>query len=114
MSTHLRDGRPDLRRHHRVLIHNSRLIRVANAPDRPRPAFEGIVTIIGLGGMFIRTKSLYPLGTVLHLSLVDSIATLDSECTVRTVAPNGLGVEFTRITPENEKKLKALLSALKL
>jgi PilZ domain len=116
MSSHLRDGRPDLRRHHRVLIHNARTIRVAAVPasHTPPSALQGVVTILGLGGMFIRTRSLHPLGTVLHLRLVDAIATFDSECTVRTVAPNGLGVEFTRITPENEMKLKALLSALKL
>ena len=50
----------------------------------------------------------------MRLQLADTLFPFEFECTVRNVAPNGLGVEFTGITRENEQKLKALLSAIKL
>jgi hypothetical protein len=107
-------AKPDLRRHQRILIPAGRAIRVAGAPLAGRPGLEGVVTVIGLGGMFFRSVQSHPAGTVLRLQLADTVFPFEFECTVRNVAPNGLGVEFTGITRENEQKLKALLSAIKL
>ena len=76
--------------------------------------FEGVVTVIGLGGMFIRTSKAQPPGTTLWLTLEDPVVTFESECTVRHVAENGVGVEITAITPENERRLRALLLRLKV
>ena len=78
-----------------------------------RPALSGVVSVIGLGGMFIRTSKAQPAGTVLKLVLEDPPATFESECTVRHIAENGVGVEITGITPENERRLRALLLHLK-
>jgi PilZ domain len=113
MFTHQSTGKPDMRRHQRILVPNGRMIRVASGNSDERPNLEGLVTVIGLGGIFIRTPDLRPAGTVLHLRISDALVTLEAECTVRSVASNGLGVEFTRITHENELKLKSLLSAMK-
>ncbi len=77
------------------------------------PRLEGTVTVIGLGGMFIRTSDAQPYGEVLTLVVEDHSARFDAECTVRHVAENGLGVEITKITPQNEQRLRALLLRLR-
>ncbi len=103
-----------MRRHQRILVPAGRVIRVAGGLGARQPALEGVVTVIGLGGMFFRSEQSHPAGAVLRLQLADTLFPFEFECTVRNVAPNGLGVEFTGITRENEQKLKALLSAIKL
>jgi len=102
-----------MRRHQRILVPDGHAIRVVAIEQEELAKLNGVVTVIGLGGMFFRTADSCPAGTVLHLRLADSIVTFESECTVRNVASNGLGVEFTRITHENELKLKSLLHAMK-
>lgn len=114
MSTQSIPAKPDMRRHQRILVPAGRTIRVAGGAGGGRPALEGVVTVIGLGGMFFRSEQSHAPGTVLRLQLADTLFPFECECTVRNVAPNGLGVEFTGITRENEQKLKALLSAIKL
>jgi hypothetical protein len=49
----------------------------------------------------------------LDLTVEDPIARFEAQCTVRNVAENGLGFEITKITPENEQRLEALLLRLK-
>lgn len=99
----------DMRRHERLLIPDGRNIQV----ECPGPTMKGLVTVIGLGGMFIRTKDWQPYGTVVEVKLADPLVTFEAECTVRNVSENGLGVEITGITTENEQKLKTLLLHLK-
>jgi hypothetical protein len=77
------------------------------------PEVNGRVTVIGPGGLFIRTLNSQPNGTVLHLKLTEPSATFELECTVRTIAERGLGAEITSITLENEQKLLALLVQLR-
>lgn len=77
------------------------------------PKLDGVVTVIGLGGMFIRTSKTQPFGTVLKLKVDDPAASFEAEFTVRSVAENGIGVEITKISPENEQRLRALLTRLK-
>jgi hypothetical protein len=102
---------PDLRRHERILVPGGQAIRAAGNAEGPH--LEGIVTVIGLGGMFIRTGNSYPAGAVLHVVLKCSPLSIESECIVRNSVSNGIGVELTEVTPENEQKLKALLILLK-
>lgn len=113
MSTQIRSAKPDMRRHQRILVPAGHLIPAAGSASAGRSSFEGVVTVIGVGGLFFRTSQSAPAGTVLHLVLTDKRFTLEFDCTVRNIAPNGLGVEFTGITHENEQKLKSLLGALK-
>ncbi|HEX5422989.1 MAG TPA: PilZ domain-containing protein [Candidatus Acidoferrales bacterium] len=103
--------KPDLRRHQRILVPSGHAMRV-HAKNGGAP-FEGMVTVIGLGGMFIRTENPEPPGTVLALRLDDPVAAFDSECTVRHVAENGMGVEITSISPHDEQRLRFLLGQLK-
>jgi hypothetical protein len=99
------------RRHHRILV----------APERRTQAvgtgfglhLEGLVTVIGLGGMFVRAKSVTPCGAMLHLETTDPLLSFESDCVVRNVADHGVGLEFAGLTPEDEEKLKHLLELLK-
>jgi PilZ domain len=103
--------RPDLRRHQRVLVPSGYSMLVRG--NSGGPGFEGMVTVIGLGGMFIRTEKAQPPGTILTLTLADPVATFESECTVRHVAEHGVGVEITKISPKDEQRLRFLLGRLK-
>jgi len=101
----------DFRRHQRILVPGAVEIRVASRGNGP--AVDGIVTVMGLGGMFCRTKDTRSLGTTLSLRLTCPSILLELGCTVRHVNQNGMGIEFTSVTPENELKLKELLLQLR-
>lgn len=73
---------------------------------------EGIATVIGLGGMFCRTKDKLPPGTALTLHLTCAAAAFEAECSVRHANEQGMGVEFTGLTPENKQTLEQLLLQL--
>src|SRR5262249_34179177 len=89
-----------VRRHQRILVPPERGIHaLANCGT---PHFEGVVTVIGLGGMFIRTKGAVPCGGVFNVKLVHALGALETGCVVRDIAETGLGVEFATLTPENE------------
>jgi hypothetical protein len=103
--------RADLRRHQRILIPQSVKIRVE--AKEAGTHIDGLATVIGLGGMFVRTEDVPEPGSVLKLGLTGPSVSFESECTVRHVAETGIGVEFTRIEPQDEEKLKALLLRLK-
>jgi PilZ domain len=103
--------KPDMRRHQRILVPTGHTMRIASNGGRSK--LKGLVTVIGLGGMFIRTNKSQPFGTVLKLKLLDPVAAFEAEFTVRSVASNGIGVEITKISPENEQRLKTLLLRLK-
>ena len=102
---------PDLRRQERVLVPQDCHIRATTNGEGPR--LEGSISVIGLGGMFVRTKAPLPPGSVLHVVLTCPTFSLESDCTVIHVKSTGMGVELTGITPENEQKMKALLLDLK-
>jgi hypothetical protein len=101
--------RKDLRQNQRLLVPEGRKIPVEVAGLE----LNGIVTVIGLGGMFIRTRKPQHLGSTFHLRLVDVFMSLEADCTARSLSDRGMGVEFTGISPENEQKLKMLLAHLK-
>jgi hypothetical protein len=98
----------DQRKHQRILVPEGRQI----VAQSKRPALKGMVTVIGLGGLFIRTRASHPRGTVLRVKLSDSLVVLEIECTVRNITEQGLGVEITLITPANQQRLKSILLQL--
>ncbi len=100
----------DSRRHQRILVPGVVEIRVEGREDGP--AVDGVATVVGLGGMFCRTKDTRALGTVLVLTLTCPSTLVELGCTVRHVNQHGMGIEFTSVTPENELKLKELLRQL--
>ena len=79
----------DLRHHQRILVPEGRKIRAESQGGSHR--LEGIVSVIGLGGIFVRTRASEPMGAILRLKLTDSLVTFESDCTVRSVAQNEIG-----------------------
>ncbi|MGH9685430.1 MAG: PilZ domain-containing protein [Candidatus Acidiferrales bacterium] len=107
----MRQFTQDLRRHERILVPTGHTIRVERNGSGPEIA--GTISVIGLGGLFLRTRDFQPAGTVLQLKLIDSLVTLESACTVRRVTDNGMGLEITHISPSDEQKLRFLLAQFK-
>jgi PilZ domain len=102
---------PDLRRHERILVPAGVELRATMNGEHPK--LGGTATVIGLGGMFLRTHAAPEPGSVMKLTLKCPLVSFQSECAVRHVTPNGLGIEFISLTPENEASLRKLLVQLK-
>ena len=62
--------------------------------------------------MFCRTKDNLALGTVLTLQLACATVSFAAECAVRHSNEQGMGIEFTGLTPENRRTLENLLVQL--
>jgi len=99
------------RRYQRILVPMSHAI-VARVFREGRH-FEGVVSVIGLGGMFVRTREIITLGTILQVALTDPITSFDSECAVRVCTQTGIGFEIISIDPAAQQKLQFLLRQLK-
>ena len=99
----------ELRRNERILIPDNRLLRCEGIGSH----LDGLISVIGLSGMFIRTKESHPVGTTLALSIRALDTEIEAQCVVRDAEPGGLGVEFTRLSREDEDKLKSVLAYLK-
>jgi len=94
------------RRHHdRIVIPEDKLLPCEGI-SRP---LSGQISVLGTGGMYIRTRNTYPLGTELELRIRANAETLEAPCVVRDITPGGLGVEFTWLRGSLERKLKNIL-----
>jgi hypothetical protein len=101
----------DLRRYQRIVVPEGVGIRVSGRTGGS--ALTGIVSVIGLGGMFCRTTETQPPGTVMTLLLACPGLSLEIDCTIRHVNEYGMGIEFTGFTPENRLELAKLLLQLR-
>ncbi len=66
-------------------------------------------------GLFLRTKRAFPLGTVLRMAIGQppELPRVDAEGVVKRLERGaGVGVEFTRISPEGQKVLTDYLNSL--
>jgi len=77
------------------------------------PKFEGVISVIGVGGMFIRTRESFTHGTSLSVSIEDTSLKITADCRVCDVQANGVGVEFTDLDAETQRKLQELLQPLR-
>ena len=75
--------------------------------------FEGQVTVIGLGGLLIRTTKSYPVGTVLPLRLRSGDDVFEADCIVRDLEEGGIGVEFVKLRGANEEALRRMIQNLR-
>jgi PilZ domain len=55
---------------------------------------HGHLSVIGLGGGFIRTRNLFPVGSALGLRFRKGNEWLEAVCVVRSNENNGMGIEF--------------------
>ncbi len=98
----------DRRRRERVVIPEEKLLPCEGV-NRP---LNGKVSVLGIGGMYVRTSDTYPPGTELELRIRANGETLETPCVVRDVTPGGLGVEFTWLRGALEAKLQKIISRL--
>lgn len=99
----------DRRRRDRIVIPEDKLLSCEGV-SRP---LSGKVSVLGTGGMYIRTADAYPPGTELEIRIRTETETLEAPCVVRDVAPGGLGIEFTWVRGSLEEKLKKLMARIK-
>lgn len=76
-------------------------------------AFEGKITVLGLGGSYIQTDKSYPMGTVLALRIHAVDEVVEADAIVRDVEPDGIGVEFVKLRGANEDALKRIMDRLR-
>lgn len=76
-------------------------------------AFEGRITVIGLGGLYVLTDKSYPMGTVLALRILGGADVVEADGIVRDVEPDGFGVEWVKLRGANEDALKRILERLR-
>lgn len=76
-------------------------------------AFEGKISVIGLGGIYILTDKSYPMGTVLALRILAGADVAEADGIVRDVEPDGFGVEWVKLRGANEDTLKRILTRLR-
>ena len=76
-------------------------------------AFEGRITVLGLGGTYIQTDKSYPMGTVLPLRFAAGGDVVEADAIVRDVEPDGIGVEFVKMRGANEEALKRIMDRLR-
>ena len=55
---------------------------------------QGQITVVGLGGVFIRTRQIFPVGRALGLRIRKGNEWIEAVCVIRTNEPNGMGIEF--------------------
>jgi hypothetical protein len=97
----------DTRHYARIHVPNPPV--VCEGIDRP---LDGKITVMGLGGLFIRTREPYPAGTVFRLRFTDEGETVEAMCAVRDQNPQGMGVEFVELRGKSEENLKKIMERL--
>ncbi|MGB8674446.1 MAG: PilZ domain-containing protein [Candidatus Acidiferrales bacterium] len=107
----MRTAASDLRRHQRVLVPEGHSIH-ADGSGRGFQ-LEGEVSVVGLTGIFLRTRDLRAVGTAMHLKVIGPLAGFEFDGAIRYVGERGVGVEIISITPTDQQKLKSLLLHLK-
>jgi hypothetical protein len=99
----------DRRKHIRILLPEHLFLSCKGLA----PKFEGKVSVIGSGGLFVRTKQSLSMGQTIHLKVEDPNLNLEAEAKVRDVNEKGVGVEFTNLDPPRQRKLQDFLRTLR-
>ncbi|MGH9793977.1 MAG: PilZ domain-containing protein [Candidatus Acidiferrales bacterium] len=76
-------------------------------------ALDGKVSVLSLGGMYIRTRESHPEGSAFGIRMSASDDVVETVCVVRRREPGGLGVEFVKLRGQHEESLKRILARLK-
>ena len=76
-------------------------------------AFEGRVSVLGLGGIYILADKSYPMGTVLALRIPNGADVVEADGIVRDVEADGFGVEWVKLRGANEDTLKRIMTRLR-
>jgi len=99
----------DRRKHKRILLPEHQFL-VCKSLD---PKFDGKVSVIGTGGLFVRTRHALTMGQTLHMRIEDPSLTFEVQCTVRDVNEKGVGVEFAALDQPQQRILQEFLRTLR-
>jgi hypothetical protein len=76
-------------------------------------ALDGEVSVLGLGGMYIRAAAAQPVGSRVAIRMRNIADVVEAECVVRDSRPEGFGVEFLDLRPKFRRNLERILARLK-
>jgi c-di-GMP-binding flagellar brake protein YcgR len=99
----------DRRKHTRILLPEHQFLHCKGI----NPKFEGQVSIIGAGGLFIRTNQSLSMGQTIRLKVEHPNLNLEAEAKVRDVNEKGVGIEFTDLDPPRQRTLQDFLRSLR-
>jgi hypothetical protein len=74
---------------------------------------DGEVTVIGSGGMFLRTAKVPDVGARLGIKMRSIADVVEADCVVRNNHHEGFGVEFVDMRPKFRENLDKILERLR-
>ena len=99
---------PDKRKHQRVKTPKSALVAWKNGSQKSVSPVENLA----LGGLFIRTKTPAPVGTMLQLVFNTPQGEVRVRAVVRNAVADGMGVAIVSMEPEHRGRLDCWLKTL--
>lgn len=74
--------------------------------------FDGEVSVISPGGLFIRTGKVQPVGARLGIKMRNIMDVVEADCVVRNHQGDGFGVEFVEMKPTFQNNLERIIERL--
>ena len=99
------------RRFERVFIQEGRWLACQATGEGV--ALDGEVCVLGLGGMFIRTAKVQPIGARVGIIMRNIADIVEADCVVRNNHHEGFGIEFVALAPKARRNLERILCRLK-
>lgn len=99
----------DRRKHKRILLPEHHFLPCRGLD----PKFDGQVSIIGTGGLFVRTREPFEMGQTIKIRVEATALNFEVVCTVRDVSEKGAGVEFAPLDQPQQRVLNNFLSTLR-
>ncbi|MCI0352684.1 MAG: PilZ domain-containing protein [Acidobacteriales bacterium] len=99
---------PEQRRFERIHLPHGKL--VCHGVDT---TLDGDVTVLGLGGMYIRTPKIQAMGAQFSVRLRNIADVVEAQCTVRGQGLDGMGVEFVSLQDKHQANLQRIIDRLK-
>jgi hypothetical protein len=67
---------------------------------------------LALGGAFLETELKFAVGDLIHLEILSGSPHFQSEAKVQNILPEGIGIEFLQMKPEDHALLRLLITEL--
>lgn len=74
--------------------------------------FDGEVSVISPGGLFIRSGKVQPIGARLGVKMRNIMDVVEADCVVRNHQDDGFGVEFLEMRPTFQTNLERIIERL--
>lgn len=99
---------PEQRRFERIQLPDGKL--VCHGVDS---VIDGDVTVLGMGGMYIRTPKIQAMGAQFNIRMRNIADIVEAQCTVRGQGIDGMGVEFVSLQNKHQENLKRIIERFK-